>query len=45
MEFRKLISFGKTSFVMSLPKGWVVKNKLKKGDLIALEEREDEPSP
>ncbi|MBW2995908.1 phosphate uptake regulator PhoU [Candidatus Woesearchaeota archaeon] len=42
MEFRKLIRFGKTSFVMSLPKSWVVKNKLKKGDLISLEERDDE---
>ncbi len=38
MEFRKLISFGKTSFVMSIPKSWVTKNNLKKGDLIALEE-------
>ena len=41
MEFRKLISFGKTSFVMSLPKSWVLKNNLKKGDLIALEEEKD----
>jgi phosphate uptake regulator len=38
MEYRKLISFGKSSFVVSLPKGWVVQNKLKKGDLIYLEE-------
>ena len=41
MEFRKLISFGKTSFVMSLPKSWIQKNKLKKGDLIGLQEREE----
>lgn len=34
MEYRKLISFGKSSFVVSLPKTWVVQNKLKKGDLI-----------
>ncbi|MBW2977328.1 hypothetical protein KY331_00635 [Candidatus Woesearchaeota archaeon] len=40
MEFRKLISFGKTSFVMSIPKTWIVKNKLQKGDLIGLEEKE-----
>ena len=40
MEFRKLISFGKTSFVMSIPKAWIVKNNLKKGDLIALDERD-----
>lgn len=40
VEFRKLISFGKTSYVMSLPKSWVIKNNLKKGDLIGLEEKE-----
>jgi len=40
MEFRKLISFGKTSYVMSLPKAWVIKNNLKKGDLIALDEND-----
>lgn len=40
MDFRKLISFGKTSFVMSIPKAWVIKNKLKKGDLLAVEEKE-----
>ncbi len=38
MEFRKIIAFGKTSFVMSLPKSWVVKNNLKKGNLIGIEE-------
>ncbi|MFA6460710.1 MAG: phosphate uptake regulator PhoU [Candidatus Woesearchaeota archaeon] len=38
MEYRKLISFGKSSFVVSLPKSWVNQNKLKKGDLIYLEE-------
>ena len=38
MEFRKLISFGKSSFVVSLPKAWVVQQKLKKGDLIAVDE-------
>lgn len=35
-EYRKLIGFGKSSLVVSLPKDWVVKNKLKKGDVIAL---------
>jgi len=40
VEFRKLISFGKTSFVTSIPKSWVLKNNLKKGDLIAVEEKE-----
>lgn len=34
MDFRKLISFGKSSFVISLPKDWLAKNNLKKGSLI-----------
>lgn len=38
MEYRKLISFGKSSFVVSLPKSWINQNKLGKGDLIYLEE-------
>lgn len=38
MEYRKLISFGKSSFVVSLPKSWVTQNKLKKGELINIEE-------
>jgi phosphate uptake regulator len=38
MEYRKLISFGKNSFVVSLPKPWIVQNKLKKGDLIYIDE-------
>ena len=37
-EYRKLISFGKNSFVISLPKGWVIQNKLVKGDLIHIED-------
>ena len=42
MEFRKLISFGNSSFVVSLPKAWVEKNKLSKGDMIYIEEKNDE---
>lgn len=38
MEFRKLIGFGKTSYVVSLPKKWVNKLNLKKGDIIGMEE-------
>ncbi len=38
MEYRRLISFGKSSFVVSLPKAWINQNKLVKGDLIYLEE-------
>ncbi len=37
-EYRKLISFGKNSFVVSLPKGWIIQNKLQKGDLVHLED-------
>ncbi len=36
---RKLIKFGKNSHVVSLPKGWLEANKLKKGDIIYLDER------
>ncbi len=39
MEYRKLISFGKNSFVVSLPKSWIRQNKLVKGDLIHVDER------
>lgn len=38
MEYRKIISFGKSSFVVSLPKTWVRQNKLGKGDLIYFDE-------
>jgi phosphate uptake regulator len=41
MEFRKLISFGKGSFVVSVPKSWTNKNKLKKGDVLNLEETQE----
>ncbi len=44
MEYRKLISFGKNSYIVSLPKSWVQNNKLKKGDLIYIEEKTDEIS-
>ncbi len=35
---RRLIGFGKNSYVVSIPKQWVDKNNLKKGDLISIEE-------
>ena len=38
MEFRKLIEFGKSSYVISVPRQWVRENGLKKGDIISLEE-------
>ena len=34
METRKLIKFGKNSYVMSLPKEWVKQNKLSKGSVL-----------
>ncbi|MFC1728093.1 AbrB/MazE/SpoVT family DNA-binding domain-containing protein [Nanoarchaeota archaeon] len=40
MEYRKLIKFGNSSSVVSLPKSWVDKNNLKKGDLVTLDEQE-----
>lgn len=42
MEFRKLIGFGKSSLVVSLPKSWLTQNKLKKGDTIYLHEADDQ---
>src|SRR3990167_9363968 len=36
IDVRKLISFGKGSYILSMPKGWVEKNNLKKGDLISV---------
>jgi phosphate uptake regulator len=41
IELRKLISFGKNSYVVSLPKKWVIKNKLKKGAFISIIEDQD----
>jgi|GEM_PF-948421 len=39
MESRRLIKFGKNSHVISLPKGWVEQQKLKKGDELFLEQK------
>lgn len=38
MSTRKIIQFGKNSFVISLPKSWVERNKLSKGSEINLDE-------
>jgi phosphate uptake regulator len=37
-EPRKLIKFGNSSFIVSLPQKWVQKNSLKKGDIIYIDE-------
>ncbi len=36
MEYRKLIAFGKSSYVISLPKEWIKANNLKKGDTVSI---------
>ena len=40
MQLRKLIGFGKNSYIVSIPKDWINKNELKKGDLMSIEESE-----
>jgi phosphate uptake regulator len=40
METRKIISFGNSSYVVSLPKEWITDNKIKKGDSINMENRD-----
>ncbi|MBR9690291.1 phosphate uptake regulator PhoU [Candidatus Woesearchaeota archaeon] len=37
MATRKIIQFGNSSYVVSLPKEWVVQNKLSKGDEISID--------
>ena len=39
IEYRKLINLGKDSFVITLPKKYVKKNNLKKGDTIYIDDR------
>jgi len=36
METRKIIKFGNSSHIISVPKSWIKENKLKKGDLVYL---------
>lgn len=38
METRKIIAFGKSSYVLSLPKDWLEKNNLNKGDVLYVSE-------
>ena len=40
MAIRKLIKFGKSSYVISLPSEWIRRNKLEKGADILLDERD-----
>ncbi|MBW2997643.1 hypothetical protein KY349_04860 [Candidatus Woesearchaeota archaeon] len=41
MDYRKIIEFGKSSYVVSLPKAWLVEKKLKKGDVIYVDQESD----
>ena len=41
LEFRKLIKFGNSSYIISIPGKWLKKNKLNKGDVINLYEDKD----
>ncbi len=38
MDYRKIIKFGNSSFVVSLPRKWMEKHNLKKGDVLYCEE-------
>lgn len=38
LEYRKLIKFGNSSHVISIPNKWLKKNRLNKGDVLFLEE-------
>lgn len=38
MDYRKLIKFGDNSFVVSLPKPWLSKHRLEKGNIVYLSE-------
>ena len=42
LEPRNLIKFGNSSYVISIPKDWVEKNKLKKGDSVFIEQNGNE---
>ena len=36
MEFRKIQFTGRSSYIISLPKKWIVENNLKQGDVVPL---------
>jgi phosphate uptake regulator len=42
MESRKIIRFGKSSYVVSLPQDWLKNNSLDKGDLIYFNQQEND---
>lgn len=38
IDFRKIIAFGNGGYVITLPRNWIQKHNLKKGDLLAIDE-------
>ena len=42
MEYRKIQVTGDSTYIISLPKAWIKKNKLDKGDVLSVIERADE---
>lgn len=42
MNIRTLVKAGEASFTVSLPKNWIEKNKLKKGDKVYITEKNDQ---
>ncbi|MBU2640090.1 MAG: phosphate uptake regulator PhoU [Nanoarchaeota archaeon] len=41
IEYRKLIKFGNSSYIISVPNLWLKKNNLRKGDVVCVEEDGD----
>lgn len=41
MEYRKLIGFGKSSYVISIPKDWIERHKLSKGSTVTLSQENE----
>ncbi len=41
LEYRKLIKFGNSSFVISVPNSWIKRNNLKKGQMVFITENLD----
>ena len=41
MEYRKIVKSGNTSYVVSIPRDWILKNKVEKGSIISIEENSE----
>ena len=40
MDYRKIIQLGDSSYVVSMPRKWIEENKLKKGDIVVIQEED-----